>query len=89
MDLVIADPLPDRREGIRSVLEVATKDPTGAVLIPACMLEERYEELYLRTSEGNPVRVMVLSIADGTAKVTSPDIRPGQTFISPASDQIQ
>ncbi|NCC24384.1 MAG: HlyD family efflux transporter periplasmic adaptor subunit [Deltaproteobacteria bacterium] len=89
VDLVVSEGLPLRREGLRAVLDLPAPDPSGAVLVPVCGLEERYEEHYLLTPEGRAVRVMLLSVADGAARVSSPEVRPGQTFVSPTSRPSQ
>jgi RND family efflux transporter MFP subunit len=70
------------RGGIRTGLDVALPDPGGAEVGPRSALIKAYEEYFLKTPQGERVRVVLLgSAGDGLRRVTGPDVRPGSVFL--------
>jgi RND family efflux transporter MFP subunit len=82
VDLEITRGAFEFRGGLRAELVLDLPDPGGAVLVPASALVKAYEDFFLMTPDGERVRVVVLgSSDDGKRRVTSPDVRPGDTFL--------
>lgn len=72
----------DFRGGIRTELTLNLPDPGGSVLVPKAALIKAYEEHFLVTPDNERVRVVLLgSGANGTRRVTSPDVRAGDSFL--------
>jgi len=70
------------RGGIRTELVIDLPDPGGAVIVPKSALVKAYEEYFLMTPDNKRVRVVLLGSAeDNMRRVTSPDIRPGDSFL--------
>lgn len=70
------------RGGLRTELTLKLPDPGGSVLVPKSALIKAYEEHFLMTPDGKRVRVVLLgSGGNETRRVTSPDVRPGDTFL--------
>lgn len=70
------------RGGLRAELTLDLPDPGKAVLVPATALVKAYEEHFLVTPDGDRVRVVLLGGADdGMRRVSSPDVRPGDSFL--------
>ena len=76
------------RGGLRAELMLKIPDPSGAVLIAAEALEERYEQYWLHTPEGKEIRVVYLGDYEAggaddarLVRVVSPEVHPGDRFI--------
>jgi hypothetical protein len=76
------------RGGLRALLSLTVPDQSGAVLIDAAALQERYEQYWLRSVDGSEIRVVLLNDDEshGTnrepvARVVSPDVHPGDRFL--------
>ena len=73
--------LEEKRGGLRAELTLKIPDPTGAVLVPASAVAERYEEFWLTKANGDKVRVQYLGRGiQNTLRVRSPEVKPGDTF---------
>jgi RND family efflux transporter MFP subunit len=81
----------DKRGGLRAILELDIPENSGAVIVPESAVIERYEEHWLTRPDGREVKVVVLG--PGTAgespfgelpalRVSSPDVLPGQMFLT-------
>jgi RND family efflux transporter MFP subunit len=82
VDLEIAQGDFEFRGGLRAELTLDLPDPGKAVLVPATALVKAYEEHFLMTPDGDRVRVVLLGGADdGMRRVSSPDVRPGDSFL--------
>jgi len=82
VDLEIAEGDFEFRGGIRTELIIGLPDPGGAVIVPKSALVKAYEEYFLMSKDGKRVRVVLLGSADdGMRRVTSPDVRPGDSFL--------
>ena len=69
------------RGGLRAELTLKIPDPSGAVLVPASAVVERYEEFWLTRLNGEKIRVLFLGNGPGnTYRVRSPELRPGDKF---------
>jgi RND family efflux transporter MFP subunit len=83
VDLEIAKGDFEFRGGLRAELVLDLPDPGGAVLVPTSALVKAYEDNFLVTPEGERVRVVLLGSAEGDMRrVTSPDVRPGDSFLA-------
>lgn len=84
LDLELSQGLPYHRGGLRVEFRLTAPDPSGAVLVPAGALQERYQENWLTREDGKQVRVVLLGPGPGgTLRVSSPAVKPGQRFIFP------
>lgn len=84
VDLALDDGLPERRGGWRVEVDLHTPDPSGAVLLPAAAVEERYQEHWLRRPDGSRVRVVLMGPGpEGMLRVHSHQVKPGMTFLAP------
>lgn len=81
VELEVSDGLEDHRGGLRAELRLRLPLSSGAVVLPAAALSERYEQYWLKREDGSEVKVVYLG-RDGTdrVQVVSPDIAPGQRF---------
>ncbi|MCF8043525.1 MAG: efflux RND transporter periplasmic adaptor subunit [Desulfarculaceae bacterium] len=71
-----------KRGGLRVELTLTAPDPSGAVLLPAGAVTERYQENWVTRVDGKSLRVVVLGPGPGGAlRVSSPQIKPGQKFL--------
>ncbi|MGD8372412.1 MAG: HlyD family efflux transporter periplasmic adaptor subunit [Syntrophobacterales bacterium] len=81
IDLAIREGLSDQRGGLRAELTLIIPDPSGAVLVPASAVLERYEEFWLTRANGEKVRVLFLGNGpQGASRVRAPEVRPGDKF---------
>jgi len=84
VDLRIDAQLASMRGGLRVGLALPLAERTGAVLLPATTLAERYEEFWLTRADGTQVQVMRLGDAGsqgpGLLRLASPQIRAGERF---------
>jgi multidrug efflux pump subunit AcrA (membrane-fusion protein) len=84
MELEIAETLSDSRGGLRAELPLKLPFDTGAVMLPASALLQRYEQYWLKRPGGEEVRVVYLgreASPDGErVRVSSPEIAPGDRF---------
>ncbi len=81
VDLTVTRGLSNKRGGLRAELTLMVPDPSGAVLVPAAALVERYEEFWLTRHNGEKVRVVFLGNGpQGTIRVRSPEISHGDKF---------
>lgn len=82
VDLEIGEGDFEFRGGLRTELTLDLPDPGKAVLVPATALVKAYEEHFLVTPDNDRVRVVLLGGADdGMRRVSSPDVRPGDSFL--------
>lgn len=82
VELELGSGLTDKRGGLRVELTLTAPDPSGAVLLPPEALSERYQENWVTRSNGQSLRVVVLGPGpEGTLRVSSPQIKPGQKFL--------
>ncbi|MCB2225657.1 MAG: HlyD family efflux transporter periplasmic adaptor subunit [Desulfarculaceae bacterium] len=81
LELELGPGLTERRGGLRVELALKVPDPSGAVLLPKGALTERYQEHWLTRADGRQVRVIYLGPGPkGTVRVSSPQVKPGQSF---------
>lgn len=84
VDLRIDAEVQPRRGGLRVGLSLALPERTGAVLLPAAAVDERYEEYWLTREDGT--RVQVVRLGDGgdqgpgLLRLASPQVRAGDRF---------
>ena len=87
VELEIEDGLAERRGGLRTELDLEIPLRSGAVLLPAAALQERYEEHWLTRVDGESVNVVYLGRLDGPngdwVRVSSPQVKPGDRFRIP------
>ncbi len=89
VELAVSLPPAKRRGGLRALLELATDDESGAVLVPASAVTERYDQHWLTRPDGSQAAVVVLGPGPGedTLRVASPEMAPGQEFlVRPGND---
>ncbi len=84
LDLEIGGKLPARRGGLRAELDLELPDPSGALLVPASAVRNRYDSSWLTTPAGDKVMVIVLGSGNKpeTIRISSKNIRPGDRFLS-------
>jgi hypothetical protein len=81
VDLAVDEGLSHKRGGLRAELILSLPDLSGAVLVPNSALSERYEEFWLTRVDGKKVGVVFMGNGpNNTARVRSPELRPGDTF---------
>ncbi len=81
VDLLVSGGLPELRGGLRAELVIDLPDGSGAMLVPAAAVGQRYEEAFLTREDGSRLKVLVLGDGpDGQLRVRSADIRPGERF---------
>ncbi|MDJ0808029.1 MAG: efflux RND transporter periplasmic adaptor subunit [Gammaproteobacteria bacterium] len=73
------------RGGLRAELKLDIPMRSGAVLLPAKALVERYEEHWLKRPDGEEINVVYLGRArEGDwVRVISPQVKPGDQFLLP------
>ena len=85
LELELFQGLPARRGGLRVELALDIPMRTGAVLVPESVLQQRYEQYWLKRSDGSEVSVVYLGRSNGPdegwVRVASPDIKPGDQFL--------
>jgi RND family efflux transporter MFP subunit len=85
LELELSQGLPIHRGGVRVELALDIPMNTGAVLVPLSALQKRYEQFWLKRTNGSEVSVVYLGrhngTADGWARVVSPEISPGDQFV--------
>jgi RND family efflux transporter MFP subunit len=87
VELAVVGDISPRRGGLRALLTLALPERTGAVLLPAAAVEERYEEAWVTREDGARIRVTLLgSTEDGQVRLAGDGIRPGDRFRLPAGD---
>ena len=84
VELEIAEGLSDARGGLRAELSLSLPYDTGAVMLPASALMQRYEQYWLRRPDGKEVRVVYLgreaSPQGDLVRVVSAEVAPGDRF---------
>ena len=81
VELAVTETLSENRGGLRAELTLEMPDPSGAVLIPAAAVVERYEEFWLTRANGERVRVLFLGDGpDNTYRVRASELKPGDKF---------
>ena len=84
VELEIPDLMQDARGGLRAELSLSLPYDTGAVMLPASALMQRYEQYWLRRAGGDEVRVVYLgresSPQGDRVRVASPEVKPGDRF---------
>ena len=88
VELAVVGDISPRRGGLRALLTLALPERTGAVLLPAAAVEERYEEAWVTREDGGRIRVTLLGRnEDGSQmRVAGEGIRPGDRVRLPAGD---
>ncbi len=85
VDLSIGEGVPEKRGGLRIELILHLPDTTGAVLVPAAAVVGRYEQYWVKNSEGSELAVTLLgelTVADDTwARITSDSLKPGDQVL--------
>ncbi|MGD8907850.1 MAG: HlyD family efflux transporter periplasmic adaptor subunit [Chromatiales bacterium] len=86
VELEIGEGVEDPRGGLRAELALLLPHNSGAVTVPASALIHRYEQYWLKRSDGEEVRVVYLGSGRGeqrdTVRVVSPEVKPGDRFQS-------
>jgi len=84
VDLVISETSPPLRGGIRVHLKLTIADRSGAVMVPASYLTEKFEEHWLTRENGESVRVVYLGKStvenekhQGWVRINAPTLAPG------------
>jgi RND family efflux transporter MFP subunit len=81
VELAVTETLAENRGGLRAELTLEMPDPSGAVLIPAAAVAERYEEFWLTRANGEKIRVLFLGDGpDNTYRVRAAKLNPGDKF---------
>ena len=81
VELAVTETLSENRGGLRVELTLEMPDPSGAVLIPAAAVAERYEEFWLTRANGEKIRVLFLGDGpDNTYRVRAATLNPGDKF---------
>ncbi len=81
VELAVTETLSENRGGLRAELTLEMPDPSGAVLIPAAAVAERYEEFWLTRANGEKIRVLFLGDGpDNTYRVRAAKLNPGDKF---------
>jgi multidrug efflux pump subunit AcrA (membrane-fusion protein) len=81
VELGVGKGLNQKRGGLRAELKLSNPDPTGAILVPAPAVTERYEEFWLTRANGEKIRVQYLGKGpQNNARVRSPKVKPGDKF---------
>jgi RND family efflux transporter MFP subunit len=81
VELAVTETLSENRGGLRAELALEIPDPSGAVLIPAVAVAERYEEFWLTRANGEKIRVLFLGDGpDNTYRVRAAKLNPGDEF---------
>ncbi|MEN8180244.1 MAG: efflux RND transporter periplasmic adaptor subunit [Pseudomonadota bacterium] len=84
VELEIADGEIQPRGGLRAELGLDIPLRSGAVLLPASALAERYEERWLTRPDGGQISVVYLGsskvMGSEWVRVTSPEVEPGDRF---------
>jgi RND family efflux transporter MFP subunit len=85
LELELSEGLPSRRGGLRVELSLDIPMYSGAVLVPANSLTQRYEQYWLKRQNGEEISVVYLGKSfdsdDQWVRVVSPDINPGDLFL--------
>ncbi len=84
VEFEISQTLSEARGGLRAELSLSLPFDTGAVMLPASALLQRYEQYWLRRPDGEEVRVVYLgreTSPDGErVRVAAPEVAPGDRF---------
>jgi RND family efflux transporter MFP subunit len=81
VDLAVSKGVSEMRGGLRAELDMELPEPSGTVLVPMPAVVHRYEEFWLTRENGDQVRVVFLGNgSQNTARVRSPEVKPGQRF---------
>jgi RND family efflux transporter MFP subunit len=81
VELAVTETLAENRGGLRAELTLEMPDPSGAVLIPAAAVAERYEEFWLTRANGERLRVLFLGDGpDNTYRLRASELKPGDEF---------
>ena len=85
LELELSKGLPAYRGGLRVELALDIPLRTGAVLVPESVLQQRYEQYWLKRADGREIAVVYLGRSvgpnEGWVRVASPDIKPGDQFL--------
>lgn len=86
LELELSEGLPAHRGGLRVDLSLNIPTRSGAVLVPQSALQQRYEQYWLKRSDGNEIPVVYLGRSKGLdndwIRVVSPEVKPGDQFIA-------
>jgi RND family efflux transporter MFP subunit len=84
VELEITQGLEAARGGLRAELTLAIPLSSGAVVVPASALLQRYEQYWLKRPEGEEVRVVYLGREQGpqgeVVRVAAPEVKAGDRF---------
>jgi RND family efflux transporter MFP subunit len=82
VDLGVSGGLHTMRGGLRAELLLGIPDASGAVLLPASAVEQRYDEYWVTRVDGKEIRVFFLGTGpQNTARIRSPEVQPGDRFV--------
>ncbi len=82
VELEIPSEPPLTRGGQRVELSMRLPDARDTVLLPREAVSYQYDEYWVTREDGTEVKVVLLGEGPGnTVRVTSPEIRPGDTFL--------
>ncbi|OOZ38369.1 hypothetical protein BOW53_15785 [Solemya pervernicosa gill symbiont] len=86
VELQLAGELPERRGGLRLLLDLKLPERSGAVTLPAAAVEESYDEFWLTREDGERIRVVQLGVHNTDSeqrylRLASPQIKAGDRFI--------
>lgn len=86
VELEIGEGVKDPRGGLRAKLILSLPINSGAVIVPASALSQRYEQYWLKRPDGEEIQVVYLGRDKGDqndiVRVVSPEVKPGDTFLS-------
>jgi RND family efflux transporter MFP subunit len=86
LELELSEGLTQFRGGLRVDLPLNIPSRAGAVLVPQRALKKRYEQYWLKRSDGTEIDVVYLGRSgteeDGWVRVVSPDIQAGDQFLT-------
>ena len=87
VDLELDKGVPDKRGGLRVKLVLRLPDPSGAVLVPAAAVQERYEQHWVTGTDKIEYAVVYLAEIElegqRWARVVSEELKPGDGVLVP------
>lgn len=86
VELEIQAQPPLMRGGQRVELSMRLPEARDTVLLPRAAVVYKYDEYWVTREDGTEIKVVLLSEGpDSTVRVTSPEIKPGDTFLTTQS----
>jgi len=81
VDLLLEKELPVYQGGLRVEVKIHLPDPAGTFFISEKALDKRFEEVWLKPKNGQPIRVKLLGNAgNGKVRISSPSINNNSQF---------